>query len=65
MNKTKKWFAKLKTYICKGQYKEARAFILSIFILLDMQDEIIRMPYSMIEREWELYFAYLKEKLIR
>ena len=57
------WFDMLKRYINIGMFSHANVYVQSMLILLNKYDELINIPTSLNEREWELYFAYLKEKL--
>lgn len=59
----KQWFDMLKMYINIGMFSHANVYVQSMLILLDKFNEIMNIPTSLDEREWELYFAYLKEKL--
>lgn len=63
MKVNKQWFDMLKRYINIGMFSHAVVYVQSMLILLDKYDEIMNIPTSLDEREWELYFAYLKEKL--
>ena len=63
MKVNKQWFDMLKRYINIGMFSHDSVYVQSILILLDKYDEIMNIPTSLDEREWELYFAYLKEKL--
>lgn len=64
MKVNKQWFDMLKRYINIGMFSHASVYVQSMLILLDKYDEIMNIPTSLDEREWELYFAYLKEKLV-
>ena len=63
MKVNKQWFDMLKRYINIGMFSHANVYVQSMLILLNKYDEIMNIPTSLDEREWELYFAYLKEKL--
>ena len=63
MKINKQWFDMLKRFINMGMYSHASVYAQSMLILLNKYDEIIYIPTSLDEREWELYFSYLKEKL--
>lgn len=62
MKVNKQWFDMLKRYIIIGMFSHAIVYVQSMLILLDKYDEIMNIPTSLDEREWELYFSYLKEK---
>lgn len=61
MKVNKQWFDMLKRYINRGMFNHADVYVQSMLILLGKYDEIINIPTSLDELEWELYFAYLKE----
>ena len=63
MKVNNQWFDMLKRYINIGMFNHASVYVQSMLILLNKYDEIINIPTSLDEREWELYFAYIKEKL--
>lgn len=63
MKVNNQWFDMLKRFINLGMFSHANVYVQSVLILLNKYDEIINIPTSLNEREWELYFAYLKEKL--
>lgn len=62
MEVNKQWFNVLKGFINIGMFSLAGVYVQSMLILLNKYDEIMNIPTSLDEREWELYFAYLKEK---
>ena len=64
MKVNERWFDMLKRFINMGMFSHASVYVQSMLILLNKYDEIINIPTSLDEREWELYFAYLKEKLV-
>ena len=59
-----RWFDMLKRFINLGMFSHASVYVQSMLILLNKYDEILNIPTSLNEREWELYFAYLKEKFL-
>lgn len=62
----KRWFQTLKNYVACGMFSIARAYIMSYFILINAdKDDIEMIPYSIDDRDWELYLSYLQEKLTR
>ena len=63
MKVNNQWFDMLKRFINLGMFSHANVYVQSMLILLNEYNEIINIPTSLNEREWELYFAYLKEKL--
>lgn len=63
MKVNNQWFDMLKRFINLGMFSHANVYVQSMLILLNKYDEIINIPTSLNEREWELYFSYLKEKL--
>ena len=63
MKVNKQWFDMLKRFINLGMFSHANVYVQSMLIFLNKYDEIMNIPTSLDEREWELYFAYLKEKL--
>lgn len=63
MKVNKQWFDMLKRFINLGMFSHAGVYVQSIMILLNKYDELIRIPTSLDEREWELYYCYLKEML--
>ena len=63
MKVNERWFDMLKRFINIGMFSHANVYVQSMLILLNKYNEIINIPTSLNEREWELYFAYLKEKL--
>lgn len=63
MKMNERWFDMLKRFINIGMFSHASIYVQSMLILLNKYDEIMNIPTSLDEREWELYFAYLKEKL--
>lgn len=65
MKVNKQWFQTLKNFVAYGMFNIARAYIMSYFILINAdKDDIETIPYSLDEREWELYLSYFKEKFI-
>lgn len=65
MKVNKRWFQTLKNYVKCGVFSIARAYIMSYFILINAnKDDIEIIPYSIDEREWELYLSYFKEKFL-
>lgn len=63
MGVNNQWFDMLKRFINSGMFSHANVYVQSMLILLNKYNEIINIPTSLSEREWGLYFAYLKEKL--
>ena len=63
MKVNNQWFDMLKRFINLGMFSHANVYVQSVLILLNKYDEIINIPTSLNEREWELYFSYLKDKL--
>lgn len=63
MGVNKQWFDMLKRFINIGMFSHASVYVQSMLILLNKYDEIMNIPTSLDEREWELYFSYLKDKL--
>lgn len=62
----KRWFQTLKNYVACGMFSIARAYLMSYFILFNAdKDDIEMIPYSIDDRDWELYLKYLQEKLTR
>ena len=61
MKVNNQWFDMLKRFINLGMFSHANVYVQSMLILLNEYNEIINIPTSLNEREWELYFAYLKE----
>lgn len=59
-----RWFDMLKRFINLGMFSHASVYVQSMLILLNKYDEILNIPTSLNEREWELYFSYLKEKFL-
>ena len=57
------WFDMLKRFINIGMFSHASVYVQSMWTLLEKYDEIINIPTSLDEREWELYYSYLKERL--
>lgn len=57
------WFDMLKRFINIGMFSHASVYVQSMLILLEEYDEILNIPTSLDEREWELYYSYLKERL--
>lgn len=65
MKVNNQWFDMLKRFINSGMFSHANVYVQSMLILLNKYNEIINIPTSLNEREWGLYFAYLKEKLTK
>lgn len=63
MKVNKQWFDMLKRYINIGMFSHANVYVQSMLILLGKYDEIINIPTSLDEREWEIYYSYLKEMI--
>lgn len=59
----KQWFNVLKGYINIGMFSHAGVYVQSMLIILNKYDEIMNIPTSLDEREWELYYSYLKEMM--
>lgn len=57
------WFDMLKRFINIGMFSHASVYVQSMLILLNKYEEIINIPNSLNEKEWELYYSYLKERL--
>lgn len=56
------WFDMLKRFINLGMFSHAGVYVQSMLILSNDYGEIINIPTSLDEREWELYYSYLKER---
>lgn len=56
------WFDMLKRFINIGMFSHAGVYVQSMLILSNDYGEIINIPTSLDEREWELYYSYLKER---
>lgn len=65
MKVNKRWFDMLKRYINIGMFSHASVYVQSVLILLEDYGEIVNIPTSLNEKEWELYYSYLKEKLTK
>ena len=65
MNVNTNWFNMLKRFINIGMFSHASVYVQSVLILLEDYDEILNIPTSLNEKEWELYYSYLKEKLTK
>ncbi len=59
------WFDMLKRFINLGMFSHASVYVQSVLILLEDYGEIVNIPTSLNEKEWELYYSYLKEKLTK
>lgn len=57
------WFDMLKRFINIGMFSHASVYVQSMLILLNRYEEITNIPTSLNEKEWELYYSYLKERL--
>lgn len=65
MKVNQQWFNMLKRYINIGMFSQASGYVQSVLILLEDYGEIVNIPTSLNEKEWELYYSYLKEKLTK
>ena len=63
MKVNNQWFDMLKRFINLGMFSHANVYVQSMLILLNKYDEIINIPTSLDEREWEIYYSYLKEMI--
>ena len=56
------WFDMLKRFVNLGMFSHASVYVQSMLILSKEYGEILNIPTSLNEREWELYYSYLKER---